>query len=55
MSHINNDKKINTLCWLRLSERERTNGTSSVSEADTQTALKISKKTNIILYLDVSH
>jgi len=35
MSHINNYKKINTLCCLRLSECERTNGTSSVSEADT--------------------
>ncbi len=32
---INNYKKIYTLCCLGLSECERTNGTSSVSEADT--------------------
>jgi hypothetical protein len=37
-----------------LSECERTNSASSVSEADTQTALKISKKITIILHFDVS-
>ena len=52
---INNYTKKYTMCCLRLSDCERANGTSSVSEADTQTALKISKKTNIILHLDVSH
>ena len=51
---INNYSKKYTMCCLGLSDCERTNGTSSVSEADTQTALKISKKITIILHLDVS-
>ena len=52
---INNYTKKYTMCCLGLSDCERTNGTSSVSEADTHTSLQISKKIHKFLHFRISH